>query len=112
MSSTLAAATSPVVGGNETSSTTTTVQTGTTPPGGGQTTSTVETEVEGIVVTQPPGSDSQGPGIPVVSGDNLPLTGIDAREAALVGTGLLAVGAALVQATKKVRSAVDAPKSD
>lgn len=110
MSSNFAAATSPVVIGEEVETTTTTV--GETPTTAGATPTTVEAEVEGIVVTQPPGSDPQGPGIPVVSGDNLPLTGIEARDAALLGTGLLAVGAALVQATKKDRSAADAPKSE
>lgn len=109
MSSTFAAATSPVVIGEEVDATTTTASE--TPTTAGATSTTVETEVEGIVVTQPPGSDPQGPGIPVVSGDNLPLTGLEAREAALLGTGLLAVGAALVQATKKDRAAADAPKS-
>jgi hypothetical protein len=110
MSSTFAAATSPAVIGEEVEGTTTTA--GETPTTAAGTPTTVETEVEGIVVTQPPGSDPQGPGIPVVSGDNLPLTGIEARDAALLGTGLLGVGAALVQATKKDRAATDAPKSD
>jgi hypothetical protein len=117
MSSTFAAATSPVVIGEEVEGTTTTAgetptTAGETPTTAGATPTTVETEVEGIVVTQPPGSDPQGPGIPVVSGDNLPLTGIEARDAALLGTGLLAVGAALVQATKKDRTVVDAPESE
>jgi len=122
MSSTFAAATSPVVG-EEVEATTTTGETpttagetpttaGETPTTAGETPTTVETEVEGIVVTQPPGSDPQGPGIPVVSGDDLPLTGIEARDAALLGTGLLAVGAALVQATKKDRAVADAPESE
>lgn len=110
MSSTFAAATSPAVIGEEVEGTTTTA--GETPTTAAGTPTTVETEVEGIVVTQPPGSDPQGPGIPVVSGDNLPLTGIEARDAALLGTGLLGVGAALVQATKKDRTAADASKSD
>jgi hypothetical protein len=122
MSSNFAAATSPVVIGEEVTTTTagetpttageTPTTSGETPTTAGATPTTVETEVEGIIVTQPPGGDSQGPGIPVVSGDNLPLTGLEARDAALLGTGLLAVGAALVQATKKDRAAVDAPKSE
>ena len=116
MSSNVAAATSPVVGEEVEGTTTTLGETpttsGETPTTSGATPTTVGTDVEGIVVTQPPGSDPQGPGIPVVSGDNLPLTGIEAREAALLGTGLLAVGAALVQATKKDRTAVDPPKSE
>jgi hypothetical protein len=117
MSSNFAAATSPVVIGEEVEATpTTTGETlttaGETPTSAGAPPTTDDAKVEGIVVTQPPGSDPQGPGIPVVSGDNLPLTGIEARDAALLGTGLLAVGAALVQATKKDRTAVDVPKSD
>jgi len=134
MSSNFAAATSPVVGGEEVETTTTTVgetptTTGQTPTTAGETpttagqspattaqtpttagasTGTIPTEVEGVVVTQAPGGSPQGP--PIVSADQLPLTGVEARGGAVLGAGLLAVGAAIVAATKE--DGPERPQSD
>lgn len=81
MSSNFAAATSPVVAGEEIEATTST---------------TIPTEVEGIVV----------------SGGQLPFTGVEARNAAVLGAGLLAAGATIVHATKKDRPVGDQPESE
>jgi hypothetical protein len=100
-----------VIGDEETTTTLgdTPTTAGETPTTVGGAPTTVESEVAGVVVTQPSGSNPQGPGLPVIAGDDLPLTGMEARGAAVLGTGLLAVGAALVQATRKDRTAADAP---
>lgn len=125
MSSNFAAATSPVVDDEEVEVSPTTAEgtasttaEETTPPAGGPNATDDDddtTEVSGIVVSQP-GAPQVSSGAPQVSGGQiqvasgqLPLTGIEAGEAALLGAGLLAVGAAIVRATKQ---AVEPPESE
>lgn len=125
MSSNFAAATSPVVDDEEVEvspttaeGTTSTTAEETTPPAGGPNDTGDDddtTGVSGIVVSQP-GAPQVSSGAPQVSGGQvqvasgqLPLTGIEAGEAALLGAGLLAVGAAIVRATKQ---AVEPPESE
>lgn len=119
MSSNFAAATSPVVDDEEdevlttgSEGTTPTTADGASTTAGGPNDDDI-TEVSGIVVSQP-GAPQVGSGqvsggqIQVVSGQ-LPLTGIEAGEGALLGAGLLAVGAAIVRANKQ---AVEPPESE
>ncbi len=89
MSSNFAAATSPVVDDNQV-----------------EVTTTEAADVEGIVVTQP-GTPQVTSGAAQVSGGQLPFTGIEAGEAALLGAGMLAVGAAIVSATKQDRQTAE-----
>ncbi len=57
------------------------------------TTTTVPTEVGGISVTKPDPSQVQASG-------ELPLTGLEVGDTAILGAGLMAAGAALIRATK------------
>lgn len=117
MSSNFAAATSPVVDDEEDVVPTTgsegTTDGATTTAGGPNDDDDDITEVSGIVVSQP-GAPQVGSGqvsggqVQVVSGQ-LPLTGIEAGEGALLGAGLLAVGAAIIRATKQ---GVEPPESE
>jgi hypothetical protein len=112
MSSNFAAATSPVVDDEEVEGSSTTATTADGPGGSADTTQPGDdddnTGVSGVVVSQP-GSPQVSSGTPMVSGGQLPFTGIEAGEAALIGAGMLAVGAAVVRATKQ---AVEPPPSE
>jgi len=118
MSSNFAAATSPVVDDEEVEvspttaeGTTSTTAEETTPPAGGPSDTGDDddiTEVSGIVVSQPGAAQVSGGQVQVASGQ-LPLTGIEAGEAVLLGAGLLAVGGAIARATKQ---AVEPPESE